>query len=405
VTAQAPSLESTRGLPQPLGFVAAGLAGLGLLAFAGGLATDWDTAWRAFHVNFLFFAGLAQGGLVLACAFTIIGATWPGPVRRVAEGLGGWVPFSAVLFALTFLGREAIYEPWIGHPPAGKEAWLNLPRLYAVDLGILIALAWLTWSFLAASARGRAGDAAAARRARVLAPITAIVYVLGYTVVAFDQVMSLSPTWYSNLFGWYFAWGGFLSGVAATTLISVLWRTRSEPMRAEIDEPRMHDLGKMVFAFSIFWMYLFFSQYIVIWYGNLPEETQFFYSRFGEEMLQGDAGYPRFRTFAEVVQDLVSASWSKLGLATWLCCWIVPFWVLLGQRPKRTPAILGSVAAIVVLGFWLERNMLIWPSYAPGDEGAWLGLIQIGTALGFLGAFVLVYLLNQRRMEKVANRT
>ena len=76
----------------------------------------------------------------------------------------------------------------------------------------------------------------------------------------------------------------------------------------------------------------------------------------------------------------------------WASIWIVPFWVLLGQRPKRTPAILGPVAAIVVLGFWLERNALIWPSLVPDDGFAWLGGIQLGIAAGFFGGFALVYL-------------
>ena len=86
----------------------------------------------------------------------------------------------------------------------------------------------------------------------------------------------------------------------------------------------------------------------------------------------------------------------KLSLAAWLGCWWMPFWVLLGQRPKQTPAILGSVAAVVLLGFWLERNVLVWPSLVPNDGIAWLGLVQIGIALGFLGAFALVFLIFTR---------
>ena len=98
--------------------------------------------------------------------------------------------------------------------------------------------------------------------------------------------MSLSPTWYSTIFGWYVCWGGFLSAVAATALASVLLRATTPGWGAEITKPRMHDLGKMIFAFSIFWMYLFFAQYNVIWYGNLPEETQFFELRLGSQFLQ-----------------------------------------------------------------------------------------------------------------------
>jgi hypothetical protein len=143
----------------------------------------------------------------------------------------------------------------------------------------------------------------------------------------------------------------------------------------------------MVFAFSIFWMYLFFSQYIVIWYGNLPEETQFFRMRLGSQFLQ-DTWFLVWSRFDE--------PWVRLSLTAWIGCWVMPFWFLLGQRPKRTPAILGTVAAAVLVGFWLERNVLVWPSLVPTDDGAWVGPIQIGIALGFLGAFTLVFLIFSR---------
>ena len=92
----------------------------------------------------------------------------------------------------------------------------------------------------------------------------------------------------------------------------------------------------------------------------------------------------------------------KVTLFVWACCWVVPFWVLLGQRPKKTPAILGSVAAVVLFGFWLERNILVWPSLVPKDSLSFLGVVQVGIAAGFLGAFVLVYLLYTRTFPSLA---
>jgi hypothetical protein len=205
--------------------------------------------------------------------------------------------------------------------------------------------------------------------------------------VVFDQVMSLSPTWFSTIFGWYVCWGGFLSAVAATALASVLLRATTPGWGAEITKPRMHDLGKMIFAFSVFWMYLFFAQYNVIWYGNLPEETQFFELRLGTQFLQDTWNFD-WRRFDE--------PYVKLSMAAWAGCWWIPFWVLLGQVPKKTPAILGGVSAAVLLGFWLERNALVWPSLVPADGGAWLGPIQLGIAGGFLGGYLLVFLVFSR---------
>ena len=403
-----------RNLPTGLVAVCVLLIMVGVIAFAAGLLNDPSAAWRAYHVNYLYFGILAQAALCLACAFVIIGARWTGPIRHVAEALAAWVPISFVLFLIgNFFGREYIHTNWLHGAPPGKEAWLSFWRMYLTDAGVLGVGTILTLVFLRTSFRpALAGAAERATRAkgmfaswtagwrgdeqewqasnarlRMLAPIICLWYAFGHTVVAFDQVMSLNPTWFSTIFGWYFLWGGFLSAVCATALISVLLRATVPGWDVEITRPRMHDLGKMIFAFSIFWMYLFFAQYIVIWYGNLPEETQFFNMRLGTGFLQ-DTWFFLWSRFDE--------PYVRLSMAAWIGCWWVPFWVLLGQKPKKTPVILGGVAAIVLLGFWLERNALVWPSLVPADGLAWLGLVQIGIGAGFFGAFALVYLIFSR---------
>jgi hypothetical protein len=415
-------MASPRAIPGALLGACVVLILLGILAFAIGLSTDAATAWRAFHVNYLFFGALAQGALCLACAFVIIGAHWPGPIRRIAESLGAWVPVTLLFFLVSWLGRESVYAPWLHHPPAGKEAWLNPTRLFWMDLFIFSWLALLSMLFLYHSIRPTLGAMAQAdtgplaglfrrwtagwqgepaerahsqRRCRVIAPILCLSYAFGFTFIAFDQVMSLMPTWYSNLFGAYFAWGGFLSGVAATALLSVLHRN-APGLQGEITGGRMHDLGKMIFAFSVFWMYLFFSQYLVIWYGNLPEETQFFQARLGSQFVVDKSRLGELflaETWSmRFFWERLAEPYVKPTLLAWVGCWVVPFWVLLGQRPKRTPAILGGVAAIVLGGFWLERNVLVWPSLVPTEGLSFLGVVQIGIAAGFLGAFALVFL-------------
>lgn len=403
-----------RDLPGVWVVVCGVLIAVGAVAFVAGLASDPDTTWRAFHVNMLFYGMTSQGALCLAAALVIIGARWAGPIRHVAESLAAWVPITLVLFLVdNWFGRESIHTNWLHGPPPGKEAWLNFGRVFSTDSAVLLVGTLLTLAFLRTSFRpalegaaeratrakglfaswtsGWRGEAeewdASLRRLHVLAPIVCLWYAFAYTLVAFDQVMSLQPTWYSNIFGWYFLWGGFLCGVAATALASVLLRATTPGWAAEITRPRMHDLGKMIFAFSIFWMYLFFAQYLVIWYGNLPEETQFFTSRLGTQFLQ-DTWY--------FVGSRIDEPYVRLSLVAWVGCWVTPFWVLLGQRPKKTPAILGGVAAIVLLGFWLERNALVWPALVPHDGSAWFGPIQIGIAAGFLGAYVLVFLVFTR---------
>jgi len=422
VSAAAPEQASPSAIPGGALALCGVLVAIGAIAFLAGLATDPATAWRSFHVNYLYFGALAQAGVVLACAFVIIGARWPGPVRRLAEGLGAWVPITLVLFVIDFLGgRHHLYE-WIEHPIPVKSPYLSEGRLFLMDFLILLLLAILSFFFLKTSVRpslrGAAertqgvarglferwtanwkGEAAereeSERKLRRLAPGICLLYAFGYSFIALDQVMSLEPTWYSNLFPAFFAWGGFLSAVSATALLSVLHRGHPG-LEGEITTNRLHDLGKMIFAFSIFWMYLFFSQYLVIWYGNLPEETGFIRDRLGTQFLQEVVGFTGFwsRIFGQ--------PWVPITLFTWICVWVIPFWFLLGQKPKRTGWFLGMVAAISVFGFWMERNVLIWPSLEPKDTWAWLGWIQIGIALGFLGAFALVYLLYTRVFPSLA---
>lgn len=420
---------SPRPIPGALFVVCLGLIALGVVAFVVGLGSDADSAWRAFHVNYLYWGALAQGGIVVSCAFVIIGARWPGPIRRFAEALGAWVPLTVPLFLISWIGgRESVYSPWLHGAPHGKEAWLSGARLFWTDLGIFLTLAVLSVAYLYYSIRPTLGGVAegsesgllrrwaanwqgeaaererCAARTRVLAPIICLVYAIGWTFIAFDQVMSLTPTWFSNLFGAYFAWGGFVSAVAATALLSVLHR-RSPGLEGEITKARMHDIGKMLLAFSIFWMYLFFSQYLVIWYGNLPEETQFFEARLGSQFLVDKSGinelYQSQLWNLQLLRERLQEPYAKVSLLVWACCWIIPFWVLLGQRPKRTPAILGTVAAISLFGFWLERNVLVWPSLVPNDSLSWLGFVQVGIAAGFLGAFALVFLLFSRRLPSL----
>ncbi len=141
-----------RALPQPLTWICVGLAGLGAATFLVGLVADAETTWWAFHVNYLYFGTLAQAGAVLASIFVIVGATWPGPVRRLAEGLAAWVPVTFVLGVIGIFGRHHVY-PWIEHPIEAKQAWLNPVRMYATDLAILGLLAIVTVLFLKNSVR------------------------------------------------------------------------------------------------------------------------------------------------------------------------------------------------------------------------------------------------------------
>lgn len=427
MSSQSPAAEKANsiGLPRPLMITSVALLVLGILAFVAGLMRDPQSTWLAFQSNFIFTTMLACAGLTLAAIYTIVDAKWCGPYRRFAEGLAAWVPFAFVMGVVGIFGGPYLFE-WYESPMHGKEAWLNPTRVYTTDLILLGAMALLAVGFLKASARptlhefAESGDGFAGRMARKwtagwqgdeaeleiskkktgrLAPAICLLYGIGFSLFSFDQVMSMEQAWYSNLFGAYVCWGGILSAIAASALLGVLHRD-TPGYEGLITEPRMHDIGKLLFGFSIFWMYLLWSQYLVIYYGNLPEETFFLRDRLGPQFMI-DKGYTE-QAFA-LSWGSWDFQWARLkegygwvSMVVWACCWLVPFWVLMGQKPKTTSWIVGPVAFIVLVGFWVERNLLVWPSVVKNDMTAFVGLIPICIGLGFVGAFMLVFLFYSR---------
>ena len=350
--------------PRRTPFVLALLVVVGAFAFTLALFDGAPgRAWEAFLVNLLFWLGVAQGGVVVSASLYLTQARWGGAaVYRLAEAFAGFVPLGFLLFWVLVPGREVVF-PWIDHPVPEKAAWLNAPFLFARDGVGLLVLTVLTIWFVRVSRRGdsrawaESGDTIAEPppAIRRLAPTLILTYVVVYSVLAFDLVMSLSPVWYSTLFGAYFFAGAYWSALAAMGLVAS-WRVES-------GRPVLHDIGKLVFAFSIFWVYLLWSQYLPIWYAGLPEETFF------------------------VVPRVHRLPWGALGWTALVLVWVIPFVVLMGRRGKRTPAILGTVCAAGLVGMWIERYVLVVPSLSPASIP--FGWVEALVTAGFVGAFAL----------------
>jgi hypothetical protein len=379
--------------PQPVESVAGAtmrtLAGAmivgGAIAFALALMHGSAAiAWQAYLVNLLFFLGVAQGTLVASAAFYLTQAKWGGSTPyRLGEAFAPFLWVGFFLFFGLYFGRSLIF-PWVTHPIQQKAAWLNIPFLFARDGIGLGAIAAASYAFIRVSRRDDARAWTIAtdditlppHSIRVFAPLVAVLFAVVYTLISFDLVMSLAPVWRSTLFGWYFFAGAFWSGIAAMALTAVVLRGRLGDHNLFTNPTVMHDYGKMVFAFSVFWIYLVFAQYIVIWYGDLPVETFF------------------------IVQRVHHMPWSPLSVACVVLIWLIPFTVLMSVRTKKTPIILGAVSALGLVGMWLERYVLVVPSLSL--DAIPFGLTQFLISIGFLGAFLFSAVPGLNRVAQAA---
>jgi hypothetical protein len=347
-----------------------GVAGFGVAMATGGS----QRVWEVFLVNLLFWMGIAQGGVCVSASFYLTNARWGGIGQyRLAEAFVGFLPLSFVLFWALYAGRHEIFV-WIDHPLAEKADWLNTPFLFARDGVALAFMTALSLWFVRVSRRedvrqwaessGDIGDPPKAIRR--LAVALALSYAYIYSMLAFDLVMSLAPRWHSTLFGVFFFAGAYWSAIVTMALIAVVLGREAGAQIEHRYRDALHDIGKLFFACSVFWVYLLFSQYIVIWYGDIPAETFF------------------------VVPRVQHLPWGALGWSALVLIWAIPFGVLMGKRPKRTPAIVGTVAVLGLIGMWIERYVLVVPSLSPKHIP--FGWIEVVITLGFFGAFGLTAL-------------
>jgi len=371
------------------GLITGGLIAIGAVALVWRLIEDPHGAWTSYVSNWLFFTSIAMGGVLLAVVTWITKAKWNWPMRRVSQSFVAFLPVSFVLFVpmLLFLGEN--YFPWIemmehDHVVQNKEAYLNRPFLVARNVAGVLLLFGMALFFVLRAVRPDLGQDGGRGWLRQLsegwrghdsecetsyqhmtrmAPAIVLIYAVVMSIISYDWAMSLEPHWFSTMFGPWFFMGAFWGGVAATALWSLFLRTKDDYMGKIIDLPQRHDLGKLVFAFCVFWTYLFFSQYLVIWYAKLPWEQEWIVRR----------SYPD--------------SWGPFSLTVIVCCFLVPFVGLIGRKSKRTPALLAAFSAVALLGLWLERYGMVAPSlWHEGDPVFTIWHPLIGCL--FLGLYV-----------------
>jgi hypothetical protein len=353
----------------PLVGVGVAVAGVALLALASGAGPRRVLA--AWLVALVYFLTIALGCLYFVLIHTAMQGAWGVVVRRVAEAAASTLPVFALLFVPLALGLADLY-PWAHATEDAlvqwKKPYLNEAFFLARAAGYLAVWSAAAVWFARLSRRQDASadpSAIAARLRRWSGPLL-IPVGLAHTFAAFDWLMSLDPHWYSTIFGVYSFAGSLLAGFAFLAVAAVLLR-RSGLLPLAVSAEHLHDLGKLLFAFTAFWAYIAFSQFFLIWYANIPEETIWYHER-------------------------LSGSWAAMSALLAIGHFAVPFLFLLPRRTKRNPLALAAAAVWLLLMHFVDVYWLVLPSvhgvsHRPGLADAGALLAVGGTALA---AFALL---------------
>lgn len=402
---------TSRPLARALHLTALVLFALGALTFVVGLFVAPDRVWRAFHANWLFFATLSSAGCAFVAVQRITTARWSREVIRFMEGYVAFLPLAFVFLAFSVLvGKNHIF-PWTHEAyPVPEKALYFDPTFFTIRvLGTFAIITLLSVWYIYTSVRldvgmnpewngarepegtaRRAGSAvgpgmAERLRARMrrrfrderreihsthsrqgkLAVFVCLTFAFGWSVLSWDLSMGLSLHFQSALYGWWFFMGGWLNALGLFALLVIAWRRHLGAYEL-IKEVHYHDIGKLVFAFTAFWGYLTFGQYLVIWYGNLPEETHFMRNR-------------------------LIAPWKAITVTSVVLVFAFPFFGLLSRRAKVFLPSLTFFALAGLTGMWLMRYIEVYPSTYGTVARAPFGLWEVGTLLLYVGAWGWVY--------------
>jgi hypothetical protein len=374
--------------------------GIVILSFGGhgGEGNDsHETAGHAFHwtqrlyadlwINNVYFIGIAIIGVFFFAVQYAAQAGWSSSLIRIPLALGNWLPYALglvlVVFYLANFSTHWHLFHWLDHSLyeetladgsknpnydpviAAKEAYLNLPFYFIRMFGIF--LVWIAFFIIMRKLNFKediVGGTTHYRRLIQLSAIFIIFFALSSAVASWDWIMSIDTHWFSTMFGWYVFASWFAAGLAAITLIVIFLKENGYlPM---IQADHIHDLGKYVFAFSIFWTYIWFSQYLLIYYANIPEESIYFIER-----LKSDFYTPVF--FLNIILNF-----------------FFPFLVLMTRDAKRHGVFLKIVCVVVLFGHWLDFYLMITPGTLQENGG--FGFLEIGSILVYMAAFLYVVL-------------
>ena len=347
--------------------IGAGAAAFGAVACAILGTANPKQFFFSWLVSFLFFLSLALGGLFFVLIQYAAQGAWGIVLRRVGETIFAVIPVMALLFVPLLFGIHSLYE-WSHHDVVAQDAllqwkapFLNVPFFLiraAIYFGVWTVIALIY--FRGSRRQDATGDPRLSARLRAMAGPCIIVLAITQTFAAIDWIMSLTPHWYSTMFGVYFFAGSFVGFIALLSVLAVSMRG-SGLLRTAVTPEHLHDVGKFLFAFTCFWAYIGFSQFFLIWYANLPEETVFFKAR-----LEG--------------------SWKAVSILLAVGHFAAPFLYLMGRAVKRKGWSLALGGAWLLLMHFVDLYWQVMPTLHPA--GVRPSLLDVAAFLAVGGAFV-----------------
>ena len=357
--------------------VVCGVLGVAFVAATFALGQS-DTRQLAFSwlVAFMYFLSLALGGLFFVIVQFAARAGWSVVVRRLAETIMATLPLFVVLFVPIALSMHDLFH-WTHHEAVeadpilkGKSGYLNETFFFIRAGGYFAIWAALSvWFFRKSTAQDVSADPEVTRKLQIVSGPAIGLFAMTLTFASFDWLMSLDPHWYSTMFGVYYFAGAVVAIFAFLAVVLIAMRATGL-LEGIVTAEHFHDLGKLTFAFTVFWTYIAFSQYFLIWYGNIPEETTWF----GERM---------------------HGSWSGVTLTLALGHFVIPFFFLLPRTIKRHAVTLGIGASWMLLMHLLDMYWLVMPNLHP--EGVSIAATDVTAVLGVGGLFAATFLWMQKR--------
>lgn len=355
-------------------------AALGVLAVGvllGGLAWNTDPKHFAFSylTGFAFVVTVGLGALFFVIIQHLTKAGWSVIPRRAMEWVSGVLPVTAILFLPIVAFSHDLYHHWMSaeaqHDPIirGKSAYLNPQFFYIRAVAFIVIWAGLSAFYWTTSRKqDDSGDPALTLKMQAVSPPAMILFGLSLSFAGFDWLMSLDPHWYSTIFGVYIFAGAATSSLSVLAILSIRMERRGL-LGGILTVEHRHDIAKLLFGFTIFWAYIAFSQFMLIWYANIPEETIFYKHRW-------------------------EGSWAIVSILLLAGHFIVPFLALVGRTAKRNSQLLGAVAALMVCMHYVDIYWLVMPNFSHhGAEPSWIDLAGL---LGPLGAGALAMAMRAR---------